>query len=245
MSNVWTIARKEFAAYFNSPIAYIVIVLFLVVTSVLFFFPQGFFVIGQASLRAFFSLLPWTLVFFIPPITMRLFAEEKKLGTIEVLMTLPVRDHEAVLGKFLGAYGFVLAMLAFTLSLPLTVAWLGDPDPGPILGGYVGALLLAASYVAIGLFVSSLTENQIIAFIVSAVALVALVLIGDQGMLAWLPASAVSVHPVSVALDPFREPRARRDRHPRRGLLPLDHRLLPDPHRVVGREREMEVSRDV
>jgi ABC-2 type transport system permease protein len=191
MSNVWTIARKEFAAYFNAPIAYIVIVLFLVVTSVLFFFPQGFFIVGQASLRAFFALLPWTLVFFIPPITMRLFAEEKKLGTIEVLMTLPIRDHEAVLGKFLGAYGFVLAMLAFTLSLPLTVAWLGDPDPGPILGGYAGALLLAASYVAIGLFVSSLTENQIIAFIVSAVALVALVLIGDQGMLAWLPASAV------------------------------------------------------
>jgi ABC-2 type transport system permease protein len=118
---------------------------------------------------------------------MRLFAEEKKLGTIEVLMTLPVRDWEVVAGKFLGSYAFVLVMLALTASLPLTVAWLGDPDPGPIAGGYVGAALLAASYVAVGLFVSSLTENQIVAFIVTAIVLVALVLVGLPGALAWLP----------------------------------------------------------
>src|SRR5689334_1328349 len=167
MSNALTIARKEFAGYFNSPIAYIVIILYLVVTSVFFFYLQGFFEQGQAWLRPFFGLLPWTLVFFIPPITMRLFAEEKKLGTIEVLMTLPVRDHEAVLGKFLGSFGFVAVMLGLTLSLPLTLAWLGRPDWGPVAGGYVGAFLLAAAYVAVGLFVSSCTENQIVAFIVS------------------------------------------------------------------------------
>ena len=191
MSNVLTIARKELAAYFNSPIAYIVIVLYLVVTSVFFFFLQGFFVIGTAWLRPFFGLLPWTLVFFVPPITMRLFAEEKKLGTIEVLMTLPVRDHEAVLGKFLGSYAFVATMIGLTLSLPLTVRWLGHPDPGPIIGGYVGALLLAAAYVAVGLFISSLTENQIVAFLVAAVVLVALVLVGAPGVLAWVPDVAV------------------------------------------------------
>lgn len=187
MRNALTIARKELASYFNSPVAYIVIVLYLVVTSYFFFYPQGFFIVGQAWLRPFFALLPWTLVFFVPPITMRLIAEEKKLGTIEVLMTLPVRDHEVVLGKFLGAYAFVAVMIGLTISLPLTVAWLGDPDPGPIVGGYVGALLLGASYVAVGLFCSSLTENQIVAVIASVVLLVALVLVGAPGVLTFAP----------------------------------------------------------
>jgi len=191
VSNLLAIARREFAAYFNAPIAYIVIVLYLMVTSIFFFYLQGFFVLGQAWMRPFFSLLPWTLVFFVPPITMRQFAEERKLGTIEVLMTLPVRDHEAVLGKFLGSFGFVAVMIGLTLPLAFTVGWLGDPDPGPIIGGYLGALLLAAAYTAVGLFVSSLTENQIVAFIVTAIVLVTLVMIGMPGVGAWLPPAIV------------------------------------------------------
>ena len=192
MRTVAAIARRELAAYFDSPVAYVVLVLYLSVTATFFFYLQRFFLIGEATLRPFFSLLPWTLVLFVPPITMRLFAEERKLGTIEVLMTLPVRDHEAVLGKFLGAYGFVVVMLASTAGLPATVLLLGDPDPGPILGGYLGAALLAAAYVAVGLFVSSLTEDQVVAFIVTATLLLALVLVGLGGALAWLPATVVS-----------------------------------------------------
>lgn len=191
MSNVLAIARREFGAYFNSPIAYIVIVVYLVITAFFFLYLGAFFVRGEATMRAFFELLPWTLVFFVPPITMRQFAEEKKLGTLEVLLTLPLREHEVVFGKFLGSYGFVVTMLALTASLPLTVLALGSPDLGPIAGGYVGALLLAATYTAVGLWVSSLTENQIVAFVLSAIALVVLVLIGSRGVTLFVPEALV------------------------------------------------------
>jgi ABC-2 type transport system permease protein len=187
MQNVRAIFSKEFGSYFNSAIAYIAIMIFLMVTSYLFFFPQGFFVVAQAWLRPFFSLLPWTLLLFIPAVTMRLWAEEKKLGTIEVLMTLPVKDWEVVTGKFLAALGFYVIMLALTLTLPITVAFLGNPDWGPVVGGYVGALLLGAAYIAIGTFISSLTSEQIVAFIVTVVALLALLLIGVGGVLAFVP----------------------------------------------------------
>ena len=189
MNSTGVIFRKELKSYFNSPVAYIVILAFLGVTNWLFF--RTFFLANQSSLRPFFSLLPWIFLFLGPAITMRAWAEEKKLGTIEVLMTFPVLEREAVLGKFLAAFLFLIIVLCLTISLPLTVLFIGYPDPGPILGGYLGACLLGGSYLAIGLFASSLTENQIVAFILSIVLCFALLVIGEDFVLFNLPSALV------------------------------------------------------
>ena len=178
MNNVLTIAGKEFRSYFNSTIAYIFMVVFLVLNSLLFFELQKFFVIGQATLRDFFGLVPIVFLFFVPAISMRMWAEERKLGTLETLMTLPIRDWEAVVGKFLAALSFLLITLALTFPLPVMVSLLGHPDPGALIGGYLGLIFLGATYLAIGLWISSLTENQIVAFILAAVACLVLFIIG-------------------------------------------------------------------
>ena len=164
MQQVIHILRKEFLDYFVSPIAYIVIAIFLLVTG--WFFFSTFFLYDQASLRHFFNLLPIIFAFVIPAVTMRLFSEELNVGSYETLLTLPVTYRDIVLGKFLAASGFVAAMLVPTLLYPITVAFLGQLDWGPVIGGYVGTLLLGSAYAAVGLFASSLTRNQIIAFIV-------------------------------------------------------------------------------
>jgi ABC-2 type transport system permease protein len=178
VKNVWTIVRKEFRSYFDSPVAYIYITFFLVLSSWLFL--RGFFLVGQATMRGWFGILPWLLLFFVPAVTMRLWAEEKKLGTIELLMTLPVRDHEVVLGKFLASFFFLTVTLALSFSIPVMVSLLGNPDGGAIWGGYVGAVLLGAAFLAIGLFVSSLTENQIIAFIIGITLIFALFIVSEE-----------------------------------------------------------------
>ena len=185
MRNTAPIFKREFASYFNSPIAFIYLTVFLGLSSWLFL--KGFFVIGEASLRSFFGLVPWIFLFFIPAITMRLWAEEKKVGTMELLMTLPVTDAEAVLGKFLASFIFLLLSLALTFTLPLVVSLLGDPDPGQIFGGYLGSVLIGAAYLSIGLFISSLTENQIVAFIVSVVAIFVLFILGADFVLFGIP----------------------------------------------------------
>ncbi len=185
MHNVLAIARKEFRSYFASVIAYIFITLFLAVSGWLFM--SGFFLLGQASLRPFFSFLPWMFLVFVPAVTMRLWAEEKKLGTIELLMTFPVRDWEVVLGKYLAALAFLGVALGLSFPLALTAAYVGDPDWGAIFGGYAGALLLGAAYLAIGVFVSSLTENQIVAFLLSVVLCFALFIIGEEFVLFRVP----------------------------------------------------------
>ena len=159
----WNIFRKEFKTFFVSPIAYIVIVIFLIVVGWFFFSP--FFLIGRADLRDFFSLLPIVLVFIIPAITMRLFSEEFSIGSYEILSTLPVTQIDILLGKYLAALAFVMVMLAPTVSYPLFISNLGELDWGPVLGGYLGAIFLSGVYTAIGLFASSITKNQIIAFI--------------------------------------------------------------------------------
>jgi len=187
MNNVLTIAGKEFRSYFNSTIAYIFMVVFLVLTTVLFFELQKFFVIGQATLRDFFGLVPIVFLFFVPAISMRMWAEERKLGTLEILMTLPIRDWEAVLGKFIAAFLFLAITLALTFPLPLMVSLLGNPDTGAMVGGYLGLILLGATYLAIGLWISSLTENQIVAFILAAVACLILFIIGVDIFLTALP----------------------------------------------------------
>jgi ABC-2 type transport system permease protein len=178
MNNVMAVIKKELKGYFNSPIAYIFIIVFLTLSSWLFF--RGFFLIGQAEMRPFFSLMPWLFLFFVPAISMRLWAEERKLGTVEVLMTLPLRDWEAILGKFLAGLTLIVISLLLSFTLPAVVAYLGDPDTGPIVGGYIGTILMGAAYLAIGLFASTLTENQIIAFIIGVVFCFAMLIVGEE-----------------------------------------------------------------
>jgi len=185
MSPVIHIFKREFSAYMVSPVAYIVISVFLIITGWFFFTP--FFLQNQASLRNFFSLLPLVFAFVVPAITMRLLSEEFSVGSYETLLTLPVTYRDVVLGKFLAAAGFTAVMLAPTLLYPLTVSVLGSLDWGPVLGGYIGALLLGAAFSAIGLLSSSLTRNQIVAFIVGTAICFGLCLIDK--MLFFLPQS--------------------------------------------------------
>ena len=167
MNNIKTIFNREFAAYFNAPIAYIFIIVFLAVNSGLFM--TSFFLAGSADMRGFFSLLPITLIIFIPAITMRLWSEDSKGGTIALLQSFPIKPNELVIGKFLASFLFYLITLACTLVIPIMIAFLGNPDMGPIIGGYFGAALLGAFYLSIGLFISSLFKDQIIAFILGMV----------------------------------------------------------------------------
>jgi ABC-2 type transport system permease protein len=183
------IFKKEFKSYFVSPIAYIVIAIFLLVTGWLFF--ATFFLIGQANLRNFFSLLPIIFSFVIPAITMRLVSEELNIGSYEILLTMPVTLTDVVLGKFLAAVAFVSAMLVTTFAYPVTVAALGQLDWGPVAGGYIGAVLLGAAFSAIGLLASALTRNQIIAFIVGMAVCFILTLLDK--MLFFLPRSMLGV----------------------------------------------------
>lgn len=185
MRNTLIVFRKEFRSYFDSPIAYVFIIAFLAFTGWLYF--RGFFLIGQLQMRDFFFFLPWVFLVFVPAVTMRLWAEEKKQGTIEILMTLPVRDGEVVLGKFLASFCFLLVALGLSFTIPLTLAFLGNVDIGPVIGGYVGACLLGAAYLSIGLFVSGLAENQIVAFIIAILVSFALFIMGEDIVLFSLP----------------------------------------------------------
>jgi ABC-2 type transport system permease protein len=178
MNNIAAIFKKEFRSYFNSPIAYIFITFFLVLSAWLFY--RGFFIINQAEMRGFFGLMPWLFLFFIPAVTMKLWAEEKKIGTVEILMTLPIKDYEVIIGKYLASFALLGVTIFFSLSLPITVAYLGDPDGGPIVGGYIGLVLMGAAYLSIGLFASTVTENQIVAFIFGIVICFVLLIIGED-----------------------------------------------------------------
>ena len=189
MSNISTIFQKEFKSYFNSPIAYIFIITFLLFSGWLFF--RTFFLIGQAHLRPLFGILPWLFLILAPAVTMRAWAEEKKLGTMEVLMTLPLRDYEVVLGKFLANFVFIIITLLLTFPLVATTYVLGEPDTGAIVGGYLGACLMGGAYLAIGLFVSSLTKNQIVAFIIGIVTCFALLIVGEDIVLMSAPSVVV------------------------------------------------------
>ena len=177
-SNVSAIFKKELRSYFASPVGYVFIIFFLLVSNGFFFFIADFFRQGQASMRGYFSLLPWIFLFFIPAITMRLWAEEKKVGTLEILLTMPLRETEVVLGKFLAAFAFLCITMALTITLPISISFLGRPDMGVIVGSYCGALLLGAAYLAIGLLISSLTESQVVAFIVSIAVIFLMLAIG-------------------------------------------------------------------
>lgn len=170
MQNIATITRRELGAYFGSPLAYVFIVVFLVLSGGLTFFIGNFLDAGEASLRAFFQWHPWLFLFLVPAVGMRLWAEERKSGTIELLMTLPVTTTQAVVGKYLAAWLFIGLTLVLTFPIWLTVNYLGNPDNGVIAAAYFGSWLMAGAFLGITAAVSALTKNQVIAFVVGAAA---------------------------------------------------------------------------
>jgi ABC-2 type transport system permease protein len=168
MRNVLVIAKRELGAYFGTPLAYVFAVIFVALTGAFTFYFGNFFENGNANLGAFFMYHPWLYLILVPAIAMRLWAEERKSGTIELLMTLPVTTWEAILGKFLAAWAFVGVALMLTFPVWITVNYLGDPDNGVILASYIGSFLMAGAFLAIGSAISALSKNQVIAFIVAA-----------------------------------------------------------------------------
>ena len=169
MTTVWPIFKREFAAYFATPLAYVFIVIFLFAMGAFTFYIGNFYQNGIASLSIFFNYHPWLYLFLVPAISMRLWAEERHSGTMELLLTLPVPLWATVLGKYLAAWAFTGIALALTFPIWLTVNYLGSPDNGAILAGYIGSLLMAGGYLAIGAAISASTSNQVIAFVVSVV----------------------------------------------------------------------------
>ncbi len=189
MRGVRQVFKRDFKVYFISPIAYIVISLFLILSG--WFFFSTFFLFNQAEMRTFFGLLPILFAFIVPAITMRLFSEELNTGSYELLLTLPVSVRDVVIGKFAAAVAFVGLMLVPTLSYGIFISFYGDLDWGPVIGGYAGAVLLGAAFASVGLFASSLTRNQIVAFIIGMSVCFFLTLIDK--MLFFLPESVVGV----------------------------------------------------
>ena len=169
MNNIRIIAGRELRAYFATPVAYVFMVIFLAMTGVFTFYLGGFYERGQADLQPFFGFHAWLYLFLVPAIAMRLWSEERKSGSIELLMTLPVTPWEAVLGKFLAAWAFTAAALALTFPMWITVNYLGDPDNGVILAAYLGSLLMAGAFLAIGSCISAANRNQVVAFILTVV----------------------------------------------------------------------------
>jgi ABC-2 type transport system permease protein len=178
MSTVLTLVKRELGSYFTSPVAYVFLVIFLLLAGFLTFTAGGFFERGEASLGAFFGWHPWLFLAVVPAIGMRLWAEERRSGTLELLFTLPIATWHAIVGKFLASWLFIGLALALTLPAVVTVNVLGDPDNGAIFAGYVGSFLLAGSYLAITCMTSAMTRNQVIAFILSVVLCLFLVLAG-------------------------------------------------------------------
>jgi ABC-2 type transport system permease protein len=168
MGRALTISRRELAAYFSTPLAYVFIVIFLALAGSVTFYFGAFFDRNQADLQPFFAFHPWLYLFLIPAVGMRLWAEERKSGTLELLLTLPLTTVDSVLGKFLAAWIFAGIALVLTFPIWITVNWLGQPDNGVIVASYIGSWLMAGAFLAIGGFVSALTRNQVIAFVIGA-----------------------------------------------------------------------------
>ncbi len=186
MRNVGIIMRRELASYFATPLAYIFILIFLILSSAFTFSLGNFFERGQADLQSFFYWHPWLYLILIPALAMRLWAEERKSGSIELLMTQPITLWEAVLGKYFAAWLFAGLALALTFPMWITVNYLGNPDNGAILAAYIGSLLLAGGYLAIGSCMSALTNNQVIAFILGVVVCFIVLLAGFPIVLDWV-----------------------------------------------------------
>lgn len=195
MRPTMTILQRELASYFATPLAYVFILIFLVMAAALTFYLGNFYERGQADLVPFFNFHPWLYLFLVPAVSMRLWAEERKSGSIELLLTQPVALWQAVLGKFLAAWIFVAIALALTFPLWITVNYLGNPDNGAIFAAYLGSLLMAGGFLAVGSCMSALTRNQVIAFILTAVVCFLLLLAGFPLVLdavrGWAPQAIV------------------------------------------------------
>jgi len=189
--NAWIIAKREFRAYFATPLAIVFLTIFVALTGAFAFYIGGFFDRGQADLAPFFAYHPWLYLLLVPAVAMRLWAEERKSGTIELLMTLPISPMEAILGKFFAAWAFIGLALILTFPMWITVNALGDPDNGVILASYLGSFLMAGAFLAIGSFVSAMTKNQVIAFIIAATIAFLFTMSGfemvQNAVKAWLP----------------------------------------------------------
>jgi ABC-2 type transport system permease protein len=172
--------KRELKSYFISPIAYVFMVLFTWATMYIFFFINHFFFVREITMRGYFHLMPWYFFIFVPAISMRVWSEERKLKTMEILLTLPIKDWEVVLGKFFASFAFLVSTILLSIFLPLSLVYLGDPDGGAIFANYIGTILMGGAYLSIGLFFSAITEEQINAFIVTVVVTFLLVLIGWQ-----------------------------------------------------------------
>ena len=168
MTVLLNIVKRELASYFSTPLAYVFIVIFLTLIGSFTFYLGNFFARGQADLNAFFTFHPWVYILLIPAVTMRLWAEERKTGTIELLMTLPLTTTQAVIGEFFAAWIFIFIALVLTFPIWITVNYLGQPDNGVILAGYVGSLFMSGAYLSIGSCISAITKNQVIAFVIAA-----------------------------------------------------------------------------
>src|SRR5215212_3812937 len=194
--HIWTIAKRELSGYFASPVAYVVIVIFLLLIGFFTFMLGQFFRVGEASLSfSFFRWHPWLYLFLVPAVGMRLWAEERRQGTMELLLTMPVTAWQAIVGKFLASWLFLGLALALTFPVVLSVNYLGNPDNGVIFCAYVGSLLLAGAYLAIGCLTSAMTRNQVISFILSVVICLFLILAGwppvTNLLIRWAPAALV------------------------------------------------------
>ena len=174
------IAKREWRAYFDSPVAYVFIMIFLALAGFFTFSVGGFYEAGQADLRGFFFWHPWLYLILVPAVAMRLWAEERRQGTMELLFTSAVTPGQAIAGKMAAAWGFLALALALTFPVPATAGWLGRPDWGVILAGYVASLMLAGAYLAVGMFTSALTRNQVISFVLAVVLGLFLILAGFQ-----------------------------------------------------------------
>ena len=197
MNRLYSVFKRELAGYFNTPLAYIFIVIFLFLTGIFTFYLGNYFGRGQADLKPFFMFHPWLYLFLVPAIAMRLWAEERKSGAIELLLTMPISLWTAVLGKFLAAWAFIIIALACTFPMWVTVSYLGQPDHGVILASYIGSALMAGGYLAIGAAVSAMTKNQVVAFVVSIVICFILTVSGAEIVLdfftGWAPELVIDV----------------------------------------------------
>jgi ABC-2 type transport system permease protein len=178
MRVIWTIAKRELAAYFTSPVAYVFLVIFLLLTGFFTFTAGNFFERGEASLSAFFGWHPWVYLMLVPAVGMRLWAEERRSGTLELLLTMPVAPWQAIVAKFLASWLFLAVALVLTFPTVVTVNVLGEPDNGVVAAGYLGSFLLAGAYLAISCMTSAMTRNQVVAFILSVVLCLFLILAG-------------------------------------------------------------------
>jgi ABC-2 type transport system permease protein len=195
MNSAIAVMRRELKSYFLTPVAYVFIVIFLILSNTFTFYLGSFYERGQADLMPFFNFHPWLYLFLVPALSMRLWAEERKSGSIELLMTLPIGLWQAVVGKYLAAWIFTAVALALTFPMWITVNYLGDPDNGVIFAAYLGSLLMAGGFLAVGSCISAATKNQVIAFILSVVACFVLLLAGFSMVLdlfsGWAPQTLV------------------------------------------------------